>query len=187
MEYRRLRSRGLFTGIAVLLGLLSAGLGPIAVAKPSVFAFVDVHSDFALFDTSYSTRHKALTKQATALKQQVFALEQAGQPMICAHQVLAEVSWRLSSTADWPIIEGELDQLARLVAHPETDRAPDDQNPIDGSWGRCLTAWFFRLDASYNRIADLAATGKAPLYPTHFLDRINDPERLREYLSGVAA
>jgi len=180
------RLLGRLPGMAVLAAMLVVGLGPVALAGPDVLAFVDVRSDFTFFDPNYLTKHEALAQRMTALKQQVFALELAGRPMVCAHQLLAEASWRLSSTADWSRIEDQLSQLARLVAHPETDRTPDYQNPTDGSWGRCLSAWFFRLDTSYNHIADLAAAGEAPPYSPLFLDRVNDPTRLQEYLSGIA-
>jgi len=168
------------------VGILVFGLGPLAIAGPGALPFVDVRSDFTLFDPNYAAKHDTLAQRATALKLRLFTLEQTGHPMVCAHQLLAEVSWRLSSTADWLKIEEQLDQLAELVANPDTDRTPDPQSPTDGSWGHCLSAWFFRLDTSYNHIADLAAAGEGPPYSPHFLDRINDPTRLQEYLSGIA-
>jgi hypothetical protein len=180
-------ARALFPKMSVLGLGLAAALSCAGIARASELRFVDVRSDFARFDPRYATERDALAGQASALQDRLFSLERAGEPMVCAHQLLSEVRWRLGSTADWPTIRSQLDRLARLAANPETDRLPDTQSPIDGSWGRCLTAWFFRLDASYNRIADPAEAGKAPLHPPHFLDRVNHPDRLQEYLLGVAA
>jgi hypothetical protein len=178
--------RGLFPKTSVLGLWLAAGLCCAGMPRSDEVRFVDVRSDFVLFDSRYAAAHDALARRALALQDRLFSLEGAGEPMVCSHQLLSEARWRLASTADWPEIQAELDRLARLVARPETDRSPDAQDPIDGSWGRCSTAWFFRLDASYNRIAEMARSGEAPPHPPRFLDRVNDPRRLQEYLSSVA-
>jgi hypothetical protein len=53
---------------------------------------------------------------------------------------------------------------------------------MDGSWGRCYTEWFFKLDASYEQLTALARTGQVPTIPTRFLDRINSPAALLAHL-----
>jgi hypothetical protein len=180
------KPRGPLLAIGAFLATLLIGAGYAASARSQAFHFFDVATDFARFDPDYAARRDIFTRRMLGLKQALFGLEHAGEPMICAHQILSELRWRLTSTTDWKAIEAELDRLARLVGDRAADRTPDRQDPADGSWGRCFTAWFFRLDGSYNHIAELADAGKSPRYPPRFLDRVNDPQRLQDYLLGVA-
>jgi len=53
----------------------------------------------------------------------------------------------------------------------------------DGSYGVCTGVWFLKLDASVDHMlaADSDDRGKPPC----FLDRINQPDRLRDYLDSL--
>lgn len=171
--------------------LLLSALASLAAMLPSParageFKRVDIWSDFDVFDPGYSAKISAFYKRLKPLNERVMTLEAAGEPLVCAHQVLTEVRWRMGSTADYAGIEAGLDRLTQLLAKPEEDRIPDTQDPADGSWGRCYTEWFFKVVATYNAIEDLIAARKAPERPIHLFDRINDPQRLRAYFLSVA-
>jgi hypothetical protein len=95
--------------------------------------------------------------------------------------VLRELRWRLEYTGDVPAADEALARLRRLVSLPAVpDGAAAD---ADGSYGAATDVWFLKLDASVDHW--LAAAGDAGANPPRLLDRINDPDRLADYLYGL--
>jgi len=123
--------------------------------------------------------------QLRHLNQQVLALEKAGQNTLCARQILTESGWLLDSTRDFGRIAGHLAALRALLRNLSSLNAPDEQSETDGSWGKCYTEWFFKLDASFGEISELSDKGQVPKYPCRFLDRINSPEKLKAHLNSL--
>jgi hypothetical protein len=95
--------------------------------------------------------------------------EAGGGDTSCPRQVLRELRWRLEYTADANAIRAT---LARLRAHD-----------AEGAHGGCTDVWFLKLDACADRM--LAADFDEQDSPPNFLDRINDPDRLKDYLLGL--
>ncbi|HUI08359.1 MAG TPA: HXXEE domain-containing protein [Verrucomicrobiae bacterium] len=124
--------------------------------------------------------------QLYQLKKQVLALERDGQNTRCARQILTETGWLLHyAPHDFERIAGRITALRGVLNDPASLSAPDEQSEIDGSWGRCYTEWFFKLDTSYDEIAALAEKGQVPRFPTRFLDRINSPEKLTNHFNHL--
>lgn len=119
------------------------------------------------------------------LQTQVLTLEQAGQKTQCARQILSETEWLSDSTPDFNRISSRMQDLRDLLKNPASQDILDEQSESDGSWGRCYTEWFFKLDASYNEIAALADKNEVPKFPCRFLDRINSPEKLTNHLNQL--
>jgi hypothetical protein len=111
----------------------------------------------------------------------MFEKEEQHSDVACAHQILSEIKWLMDSTADFKRIDKRLDDIQRVLARPEEESLARQQNPVDGSWGSCYTEWFFKLDATYDYVHE-----HNPIYPLHFLDRVNSPEKLSEYFSSIA-
>jgi hypothetical protein len=123
--------------------------------------------------------------QLRRVSRQVLALEKAGQNTRCARQILNETEWLVDSTRDWKRIAEHLETLRATSKDPASLNAPDEQSETDGSWGRCYTEWFFKLDASFDEISALDDKHQVPKYPVHFLDQINSPEKLRAHLNRL--
>jgi hypothetical protein len=107
--------------------------------------------------------------------------EASGVDTSCLRQVLRELRWRLEYTADAGAIGATLERLRGLAA------LPLPANPVrldkDGSYGAGTDIWFLKLDASVDHM--LAADFDGRCEPPLFLDRVNDPGRLKDYLAGL--
>jgi hypothetical protein len=123
--------------------------------------------------------------QLRQLDKQVLALEKTGQNTRCARQILTETEWLVDSTRDFKRIAGRMAALRAALKNPSSLNAPDEQSETDGSWGRCYTEWFFKLDASFDEISTLDDKSQVPKYPCRFLDRINSPEKLTNHLGRL--
>jgi len=123
--------------------------------------------------------------QLHQLQEQVLALEKAGHNTQCARQILTETDWLMDNAPDFNRIASRLQDLRNLLQDPAAQNIPDEQSESDGSWGRCYTEWFFKLDASYNEIAALADKNQVPKIPCRFLDQINSPEKLTNHLNNL--
>ena len=142
--------------------------------------------EFTKYDPAYESSRAERVKQARVLGKQVFQREAAGQPSECSHQILNEISWLLGYTADFKAVDRRLKDLQATLADPKLEHAATEQDPADGSWGRCYTEWFFKLDASFDHLRQLAEDGQRPKYQIRFLDKINSPEKLKTYLTSVS-
>ncbi|HVS72908.1 MAG TPA: hypothetical protein VHQ47_16760 [Phycisphaerae bacterium] len=136
------------------------------------------HRDFAVFDPTFEKDLAARVARVMPLVQQVIDREKAGQNTELSHQLLVETLWLISATADFKEIDKEMDELVALQAHPEREKQAEEEDPRDGSWGIGYDRWFLKLRATYPRL-------EKAKYPLHFIDRINSPEKLSDYLKSV--
>jgi len=142
--------------------------------------------EFTAYYPAYESSRPVRVKQARALGKQVFQRAAAGQPSECSHQILNEIAWLLGYTADFKAVDRRLKDLENTLADPKLELAAAEQDPSDGSWGKCYTEWFFKLDASFDHLHQLAESGQQPRYKLRFLDRINSPAKLSTYLTTVS-
>jgi len=103
--------------------------------------------------------------------------EAGGSDTCCPRQVLRELRWRLEYTTDASGIRATLARL-RTRAAPTTSL-----QDADGAHGACTDVWFLKLDACVDHI--LAADFDEQDSPPRFLDRINAPDRLKDYLESL--
>jgi hypothetical protein len=134
---------------------------------------------FLAFNPRYKEEKAARATKAQTLGKQVIMREVAGQDTRLSHQILSEIIWLISSTADFKRIDQRLEDLESSLAHPEREAEAEEQNP-DGSWGMGYTEWFFKLDALFSKLE------KGPQSGFHLLDRINSPAKLTAYFESVA-
>jgi hypothetical protein len=107
--------------------------------------------------------------------------EAGGGDTSCSRQVLRELRWRLEYTADTDGIRATLAGLHTWAALSSPPAAASDD--AEGVLGACTDVWFLKLDACVDHM--LAADFDERGGPPRFLDRINDPERLKEYLESL--
>lgn len=106
--------------------------------------------------------------------------EAAGCDTVCARQAIGELRWRLQYTADTTAAARVLKRVRALASASGTVFPSRDEQ---GSFGIGTEVWFLKLDASIDpMLADDFAPGENP---PRFLDRINDPDRLLNYLEGL--
>ena len=123
--------------------------------------------------------YRALQPEIRLIEARLEHDEARGLDTSCLRQAVRELRWRLEYTADIEGVRGTLDRIRTLSARPAPRGAaiPDE----DGSYGAGTEVWFLKLDASVDRL--LASDFAGP--PPHFLDRINDPGRLEQYLNSL--
>src|SRR5208283_1678373 len=107
--------------------------------------------------------------------------EVQGHDTSCLRQALRELRWRLEYTADARAARATLDRVRAIAAlpAPPSALAPDEE----GSYGPCTEPWFLKLDASVDHL--LASDGGGRGKARRFLDRIDDPARLKRYLDSL--
>jgi hypothetical protein len=107
--------------------------------------------------------------------------EAAGRDTSFLREAVGEVHWQVQYTGDAvaaAVALGRLRAMAAL-AEPPSGLLPDE----DGCFGAGAEVWFLKLDASVDRMLadDFTGSGRAP----RFLDRVNDPGRLEDYLDSL--
>lgn len=142
--------------------------------------------EFVAFNPRYKQFRAQRIRRARALGRQVLEQETRGQDTACAHQILMEAAWLIGNTADFARIDERLDDLQHALAHPQMEALGHQQDPTDGSWGRCYTEWFFKLDGTFDHLNKASTRDKLLKVPPRFLDRVNSPEKLRKYFTGVS-
>ena len=115
-----------------------------------------------------------------ALERQLDRDEAAGADTTCPRQAIGELQWRLQYTSDAAAAAKTFERVCALAADPPTAVPPRDEQ---GSFGIGTDVWFLKLDASVDpMLADDFDIGGNP---PSFLDRVNDPGRLRSYLDNL--
>lgn len=135
--------------------------------------------------TAYNPRYKELKAERVAVVRKLTAKveerEAARQSTLCSHQILWELKLLTHLTADFAAIDRRIRDLQSAIDHPEREASAGEQNPADGSFGGCYESWTLKLAASYEEhYADRMAR------PFRFLDRVNSPEKLTDYLTSIA-
>ena len=123
--------------------------------------------------------------QIYRLRADVIALEEQHIRNIPAHQIFDELTWIYEKTRNYPRVRERIGALKAALNDPACRDAVDEQSPVDGSWGRWYTEWFFKLNETYEHIAALAQTNETPKYPIRMLDVINSPEKLTAHLNRL--
>jgi hypothetical protein len=124
--------------------------------------------------------HRVIEPEMRALGAQLDREEAEGRDTSCLRQVLRELRWRLEYTADEDGIRANLERLRALAA---TDPSRRSVPPEDSSYGGCTNVWFLKLDEAVDHM--LAPDFDDHGEPPHFLDRVNDPARLKDYLASL--
>jgi len=142
--------------------------------------------EYVAFDPHYRESKAERIARTRTLLQKVREREAAGQNTSCSKEILWELKALITQTADFKLIDQRLADLESSLAHPELEGDTDKQEPRDGSWGRCYAEWYCKLDASCEELGKEANKKRVTEIPPRFLDRVNSPEKLTEYLTSVS-
>jgi len=119
------------------------------------------------------------------LRSAVLTQEQRHTRNVPAHQIYNELEWIYGKTRDFPRVRERIGALRAALDDPRNYTARDEQSPVDGSWGKWQTEWFFKLMATYDHVAGPAQSLEPAKYPLRLLDRINSPEKLTAHLGQL--
>ncbi len=95
--------------IAATLGLL---LAAAAVPPADLDQNASVDREMLAFNPGYQKLMQPRIVKRRELERQVLARESAGQSTDCSHQILTELDWLTSNTADFARIDRRIDDLA---------------------------------------------------------------------------
>jgi len=187
----RLSSATILTLIGLLPSLLLSSCttcAPRVLQAPQADLEHKAHTEqeFIAFDPHYKEERAARIAKLRALYATVREREAANQSTSCSHQILWELKALIMQTADFNPIDQRLADLQFSVDHPDQETAADHQDPQDGSWGRCFAEWYCKLDASTDPMMKIASKHQSLEIQPRFLDRINSPEKLTDYLTSVS-
>ena len=166
--------------------LLVAAAVPILFAveipRSDLEAEANLRREMIAHDRNYLKLSREREVRLGTLDREVLAREARGQKTTCSRQIVTETGWLIDSTADFAHIDRRLGDLKATLADPTREAIAEEQD-TDGSWGRCSTEWFFKLDSSFDHLS--SSTDRAAKYSYAFLDRVNSPENLKRYFNSV--
>jgi hypothetical protein len=128
-----------------------------------------------------SELRRAILPEIRKIESRLDAEESAGRDTSRMRQTLRELRWRLEYTGNVAAVGATFERLRATAAQPSPPEAAGPEE--NGSYGLGTEIWFLKLDASADHMLadDFDDRGRPP----RFLDRINDPVRLRQYLDGL--
>jgi hypothetical protein len=158
----------------------------ITVPESDLHAKERLLQDFISFDSSYVKKRSEAAIKAKLLAQKVFELEAKGYNTSCLHQILYEAGSLLYSSANFKLINQRLNELEAAVSSPETQTDIEIKDPTDDSYGKCYVEWFLKVVASYNQLEKITVDNPKPTPLPRFLECINTPEKLEDYLTSIS-
>jgi hypothetical protein len=142
--------------------------------------------EFIAFNPNYKAERAQRIAKLRTLYATVREREAAKQSTSCSHQILWELKALLMTSADFKLIDQRIADLEDSLAHPDDEVTANQQDPQDGSWGRCFAEWYCKLDASTDPLMNFSNRHKSPAIYPRFLNKINSPEKLSGYLTSVS-
>jgi hypothetical protein len=143
------------------------------------------HQQFKRFDPHFDDDLAQRIARLRVLSANVIQREVAQQNTQYSHEILSELIWLISSTADFKRMDQRMDELQSMPDHPNLEDQAEKQDPADGSWGRGYSAWFFKVVATYAQTNTLSNKNAKPQYDLALLDRVNSPQKLTDYFNSV--
>jgi hypothetical protein len=174
-----------FIGCLIFLSFLAKGQ-IVSVPESDLHSGERLLQDFISYDSSYVRKRSEAAIKAKSLAKKVFELEAKGFNTTCLHQILYEAGSLLYSSADFTLINLRLNELETAISTPETQVNIEVKDPADDSYGKCYNEWFLKVVASYNQLEKTAGDNPAPHPLPRFLDRINTPDKLENYLTSIS-
>ncbi|HEX5243039.1 MAG TPA: hypothetical protein VFW23_07205 [Tepidisphaeraceae bacterium] len=141
-------------------------------------------SDFLAFDPHYREGHDRFSKELDALQADMIRQQRAGRKTFCSRQVFLECRWLVYYTDDQPRTRQRLDDLRKILAL-KSDPHDREQDKTDGSFAPCCNAWWLRMDMTCDELITMSFRWRSPKYAVTLLNRINSPQKLRQYFDSL--
>jgi hypothetical protein len=157
---------------------MPSAIPPVSVPAPVGWS---PQTEFATRCPGIAELRQATQPEIRAIEARLDREEARGCDTSCLRLVLRELRWRLEYTADPSGIRAALERLRNLAAPNTTARAAPQVR--DGGYAACTDVWFLKVDSWVDHL--LASDFDDRSEPPRFLDRINDPTRLQDYLDSL--
>jgi hypothetical protein len=124
---------------------------------------------------------RTIQPEIRAIELSLDEAESVGGNTSCLREMIRELRWRIEYTADADAIAAIFGRLLALTAQPNSLPAPTLEK--DNVSGLGTEVWFLKLDALADHIlaADYDDRDQLP----RLFDRVNDPDRLEQYLESL--
>ena len=177
--------RTYFLILATFPLLVCSALAQSILPPADLTANASLQNDFVTFDPHHKQGREERIARTRALAKKVFSHETAQHNTECSHEILFETMSLLVSSADFKLIDQRLDDLEASLsdtAKQSRSEAPD----AEGLWGACYKEWFLKVVASYDHLEKIADDESKSTPLPRFLDRINTPQKLTDYLTSIS-
>lgn len=137
--------------------------------------------EYIKYDPNYEQTLANIFQQLTELRPAVITALN-GTNTTCILQTVDEIKILIAISGHLDKLQDRVNFLQYLVELPPDLRPSEHQDPIDGSFGTCYMNWFLKLEISTDIFLQANYT---PEYYPHFLDQVNDPQSLQNYLDSL--
>jgi len=120
------------------------------------------------------------------LQAKVREKEAAGIVTTCSRQILWEIGALITQTSDFKFIDKRFDDLDSSLIHSEMEIFAQTQDTLEGNWGKCFSEWFCKLNEFCEEIGKEENKTSPLKFQPHFLDQVNSPEKLTNYLIAIS-
>ncbi len=152
-----------------------------AQSVPGIRSEVQFLQDLSGFCGKIQKRSEGFSGDLRPLVKEISDRQASGKNVAYSMQIYREIRWWANFTSDEAATRHRIAELKQSLATDADQRFAEEQQP-DGSWGAGYNVWFMKLFGTAN---EGLAKGKQPKYPLSFLDRINSPGQLTNYLWSV--
>ena len=148
---------------------------------PGIGAEIRFLQDLGGFYDGLQKRGEEFNSELKPLVKIISQRQAEGKNVSYSMQIYREIRWLAFFTSDDAATRRRIAELEHSLESNADQRFAEAQQP-DGSWGAGYTVWFMKLFGTANEGLDRKDPLKSPLT---FLDRINSPEQLTNYLWSV--
>jgi hypothetical protein len=145
----------------------------------------DTAPDFIEYEPRYRELRRKYSAELEELQLELARQARAGRAAPCSRQIFLEARWLTYYSAHFDRIQRRLDDLREMLGRPADPDDSREQVASDGSYDHCSDDWFLKLDATVEELEDRASRGEKPKHPLRLLDRISNPDKLRQYLDSL--
>ena len=181
-------NHSLFRFLFVLLFITGLTSGSLA-QQPSEIDLThntQIQKEFIQFNPEYIQMKAQRVARIRELHSKVSELEAAGASTTCSHQILWEIKALITQTADFKLLDRRLIDLDSNLAHPIHENITMIMDSLTGNWANCFDQWFCKLSSFCEEIGREENKNSPLKFQPHFLDQINSPEKLTNYLMTVS-
>lgn len=139
-----------------------------------------INAAFVARDPRYNDIRSDLRGGLEELNSRMDALIAAGYPIPVSQQISLEAQWLINYTEEWDRAAATLQRFQQSLA--ATDQALSQQD--DGSWGPGCTEFYRKLEPTVDALQNRLQDG-VPIKPLKFMQQLQDPQFVRDYLEGL--
>jgi hypothetical protein len=143
--------------------------------------------EFILYNPDFVKMKSDRVARIRMLQAKVREKEAAGYLTTCSRQILWEIGALITQSSDFGYIDQRFEDLDSSLVHPEKEILAQKQDTLEGNWGKCFSLWFCKLNEFTDEIGREENKNSILRFQPQFLDQVNSPEKLTNYLMAISA